>query len=87
MAHASDLAVSDMRQNVEGVLDRVRPALKVDGADVELVDVDDGVVTLRIIGCIARCPMSQIALHCGLENALRDEVEGVKKVVLVRSRK
>jgi Fe-S cluster biogenesis protein NfuA len=76
-----------MRQSVEGVLDRVRPALKVDGGDVELVDVDDGVVTLRIIGCLARCPMSQIALHCGLENALKEEVSGVKKVVLVRGKK
>ncbi len=70
--------------SVEGILERVRPALKVDGGDVELVGVEDGVVTLRIIGCIARCPMSAIALHCGLENALVDEVEGVRKVVLVR---
>ena len=51
---------------------------RADDASVELghhhllprVGVDDGVVTLRIIGCIARCPMSAIALHCGLENAL-----------------
>ena len=76
-----------MRQSVEGVLERVRPALKVDGADVELVDVDDGIVTLRIIGCIARCPMSALALHCGLENALKEQVAGVKKVVLVRGKK
>lgn len=76
-----------MRQSVEGVLARVRPALKVDGGDVELVDVDDGIVTLRIIGCLGGCPMSQIALHCGLENALKEEVEGVRKVVLVRAKK
>jgi Fe-S cluster biogenesis protein NfuA len=76
-----------MRQSVEGVLDRVRPALQVDGGDVELVDVDDGIVTLRIKGCLGRCPMSAIALHCGLENALKEEVEGVRKVVLVRAPK
>lgn len=74
-----------MEQSIEGVLARVRPCLAVDGGDVELVGIDQGVVTLRIIGGIARCPMSQIALHCGLENALREAIPELSKVILLRA--
>ena len=74
-----------MRDRVEGVLERVRSHLRVDGANVELLDIQDGVVTIRLTGGCMRCPMSQIALVTGLENALRDEVAEVRKVVLVRA--
>jgi Fe-S cluster biogenesis protein NfuA len=57
----------------------------VDGGDVELVGICDGVVTLRIIGGISRCPMSQIALHCGLENAIKEAMPELRKVMLVRA--
>ena len=74
-----------MRDRVEGVLDRVRSHLKADGANVELVDVADGVVTIRVTGGCMRCPMSQMALHAGLENALREAIADVRKVVIVRN--
>jgi len=74
-----------MRDRVEGVLDRVRSHLKADGANVELVDVADGVVTIRVTGGCMRCPMSQMALHAGLENALREAIVDVRKVVIVRN--
>jgi Fe-S cluster biogenesis protein NfuA len=73
-----------MRERVEGVLDRVRSHLKADGANVELVDVADGVVTIRVTGGCMRCPMSQMALHAGLENALREAIVDVQKVVILR---
>ncbi len=75
-----------MRDSVEGVLDRVRSHLKADGGNVELVDIADGVVTIRLTGGCMRCPMSQMALHSGLENALREASPDVRKVVIVRSR-
>jgi Fe-S cluster biogenesis protein NfuA len=75
-----------MRERVEGVLDRVRSHLKADGGNVELVDLVDGVVTIKLTGGCMRCPMSQMALHSGLENALREAVAEVKKVVIVRTR-
>ena len=64
----------------------MRSHLKADGGNVELVDVVDGVVTIRLTGGCMRCPMSQMALHSGLENELREAVAEVKKVVIVRSR-
>lgn len=73
-----------MHDTVESVLERVRPCLRVDGGDIELISVEEGVVTLRLVGGFSGCPMSQIALHCGLEAALTREVEGVKKVVVLR---
>ena len=75
-----------MRERLEGVLDRVRSHLKADGANLELVDIADGVVTIKLTGGCVRCPMSQMALHSGLEHALREADAGVKKVVILRSR-
>lgn len=74
-----------MRERVEGVLERVRGHLRVDGANVELLDIQDGVVTIRLSGGCTRCPMSQITLSTGLENALREGGVDVHKVVIVRA--
>jgi Fe-S cluster biogenesis protein NfuA len=73
-----------MRESVEGVLERVRRHLGVDGGDVQVVDITDGVVTIKLLGGCTRCPMSQMALLHGLEQTLVEKVEGVKKVVLLR---
>ena len=74
-----------MNERVEGVLNRVRSHLQGDGANIELLGISDGVVTIRLTGGCMRCPMSQIALVTGLENALREVVSDVKKVVIVRA--
>ena len=76
--------LSAMRQTVEGVLAKVRPCLVVDGGDVQLVDIVDGVVTVRLVGGLGGCPMSKMALACGLEHALKEAVDGVTKVVIVK---
>jgi len=72
-----------MRETVEAVLARLRQNLTIDGCDVQLVDVtDEGVVVLRFVGGASCCPMSQLALAMGLENALKEEVKGVARVEL-----
>jgi Fe-S cluster biogenesis protein NfuA len=74
-----------MRDLVETVLERIRPQLRVDGADIELLDVsNDGIVKLRFTGGCCNCPFSQMALLAGLESTLKDTVAGVQKVELVR---
>ncbi|MBD8499111.1 NifU family protein [Paenibacillus sp. SC116] len=65
------------------VLDKLRPFLQRDGGDVELVDVEDGIVKLRLMGACGSCPSSTITLKAGIERALVEEVEGVKEVVQV----
>jgi Fe-S cluster biogenesis protein NfuA len=69
-----------MKDEVKKVLEKVRPMLQMDGGDVELVDVKDGVVKVKLTGACHGCPMSQMTLQHGIERALKKEVPGVKKV-------
>jgi len=56
------------KQQVQDVLDLIRPALQADGGDVELVDVtEDGVVKVELVGACKGCPMSQLTLANGVE--------------------
>lgn len=62
------------------VLERIRPALQADGGDVELVEVIDGIVKVRLQGACAGCPMSTMTVRNGIERQLKLEVPEVKKV-------
>ncbi|MDY0191179.1 MAG: NifU family protein [Desulfuromonas sp.] len=74
-----------MRDQVEAVLDEVRPAMLADGGNVELVDVsDDGVVSVRLVGACGSCPMSTVTLKMGIERALMEKLPSIKEVVQVR---
>jgi Fe-S cluster biogenesis protein NfuA len=70
-----------MREEVEAALEQIRPALRADGGDVELVDVVDGVVSVRLTGGCGGCPMSAMTLKNGIERVVKSEVPGVKEVV------
>lgn len=72
-----------MKTEVARALEEVRPHLQVDGGDVELVDVEDGVVKVRLKGACAGCPMSQMTVKWGVENYLKKKVPGVKSVEAV----
>jgi len=72
-----------MREKVETVLNKVRPALLADGGNVELVDVSEGVVTLRLTGACNGCPMAVMTLRHGIERVLKEQVSGIKEVVAV----
>jgi len=72
-----------MRDKVQQVLDTIRPALKADGGDVELVDVKDGIVSVKLTGHCAGCPMSTMTLKNGIERVLKQEIKDVKEVVAV----
>jgi len=73
-----------MREQVEKVLNKVRGALMAEGGNVELVDVsEDGVVKVRLTGACGSCPMSQMTLKMGIEQALKQEIPQIKEVVSV----
>jgi len=65
------------------VLARLRPTLPAAGGDVELVDVSEGVVKLKLTGACSGCPMSTMTLRMGIERALRAELPEIKEVVAV----
>jgi len=60
-----------MREKVEAALEQVRPVLLADGGDVQLIDVKDGVVTLRLTGACGGCPMATMTLKGGIERCLK----------------
>lgn len=72
-----------MKERVEAALDKVRPALRADGGDAEVVEVNDGVVTIRLTGACGGCPMSTMTLRMGVERVIKQEVPEVKQVVAV----
>lgn len=70
-----------MRDKVEEVLNQIRPSLRADGGDVELVDVQDGIVSVKLTGACSGCPMSTVTLKNGIERLLKEEISGIKEVV------
>ena len=72
-----------MKEKVQEILNNIRPSLQADGGDVELVDVKEGIVSLRLKGACAGCPMSTITLKNGIERVLKEEISGIKEVVAV----
>ena len=69
-----------MKEKIQKALDKIRPMLQADGGDVELIDVQDGVVKVRLQGACAGCPMSQMTLKNGIEKILKKEIPEVKSV-------
>jgi Fe-S cluster biogenesis protein NfuA len=72
-----------MKEKVEKILEEIRPSLQADGGDIELVDVEDGVVKVRLKGSCAGCPMSQMTLAFGVEKVLKEKLPEVKRVEAV----
>jgi Fe-S cluster biogenesis protein NfuA len=74
MSHDVDLSV------LEETLEYIRPAIQMDGGDIVLLGVEDGVVNLQMVGACGGCPMSMMTLKAGIERILKDRVPGVEEV-------
>jgi len=73
-----------LKDRVEKTLNIIRPQLQADGGNVDLVDVDDeGIVSVRLTGACAGCPMSTMTLKMGIERLLLREVPEIKSVQAV----
>ena len=69
-----------MEEEVEEILESLRPMLLQDGGNVELVDVDDGVVKVRLVGACVSCSSSLMTLKMGIEKALKKAIPMVRCV-------
>ncbi len=69
-----------MNEKVQEVINKIRPMLQADGGDVELVDMENGVVKVRLKGACSGCPMSQMTLKNGIEKLLKEEIAEVVSV-------
>ena len=73
-----------LTEKVETEIEQIRPSLQADGGDIELVTVsEDGLVSVRLQGACAGCPMSQMTLTHGVERHLKEAIPEVSSVVAV----
>jgi Fe-S cluster biogenesis protein NfuA len=77
------VAENTLFQRVDRALDQIRPAIRMDGGEVELVDVEEGIARVRMMGACGGCPMSTMTLKMGIERAIRQQVPEVKSVEAV----
>ena len=71
------------RARIEAVLDRIRPVLWADGANVELIDVREHSATVHFTGLCSRCVSAPITMQAGLSDALRREIPEFRDLHLV----
>ncbi len=71
-----------MREQVEKVIEQIRPILQADGGDITLVDVDEktGIVTVGLRGRCGGCPHAQLTLQAVVERRIKELVPGVSAV-------
>ena len=72
-----------MKEKIEKALESIRPALQADGGDIQLVSAENGIVKVRLTGACGSCPMSQMTMTAGVEQAIKKAVPQVKKVMAV----
>ncbi len=69
-----------MIEKIQAVLDEIRPALQADGGDVEFIDYNEGIVTVRMTGACGSCPMSIMTLKQGIEARMKERIPEVVSV-------
>lgn len=72
-----------MEEKIEKALETIRPALRADGGDIRLVSVEDGIVKVRLTGACSGCQMAQMTMTQGVEQAIKEVVPEVNKVIAV----
>lgn len=72
-----------LRNKVEEVLEKIRDGLKAEGGDIELVDIKDDIVYVRLIGACGTCPMSELTMKNWVESNLKKEIPDIKMVKAV----
>ncbi len=72
-----------LRERVEDVLRKVRAGLQTEGGDIELVDVRDNVVYVRLTGACGTCPMSMLTMKNWVESSIKNEIPEIASVQAV----
>ncbi len=72
------------REQVEAVLNKIRPAIQSDGGDVDLINIrEDNVIEVRLKGACGTCPMATLTLKAGIERVMKEEIPEVVEVINV----
>ncbi len=81
MSNQEGMALTN--ENVEKVLNELRPFLMADGGNVQVVEIDGPIVKVRLEGACGSCPSSTMTLKMGIERKLREMIPEVSEVVQV----
>lgn len=76
---------NDLLDRIEHTINKIRPYIQADGGDVQLIDYEDGVVTVSMLGACAGCMAIDTTLTDGIEALLMDEVPEVRKVQMLET--
>ena len=76
---------NDLLDRIEHTINKIRPYIQADGGDVQLIDYEDGVVTVTMLGACAGCMAIDTTLTDGIEALLMDEVPEVRKVQMLET--
>jgi Fe-S cluster biogenesis protein NfuA len=74
---------NSMKEKVEAALEQIRPHLKADGGDVELVDISNGTVKVKLTGACGGCPMAAMTMQGGIARVIKEQVPEVVEVIAV----
>ncbi len=71
----------ELIKKVESVIDQIRPYLEADGGNIRFVDItDDNIVNVELLGACGSCPMSQMTLKNGVEQAMKKAIPEIQAV-------
>ncbi len=74
-----------VEERVRDALELIRPAIQMDGGDIELIGIHEGTVTVRLLGTCEACPISPVTLKQGVERILHERVPGISQVVAIEA--
>lgn len=72
---------SDLKTRVENALQEIRPYLQTDSGDIELVEIENKVVTVRLLGACLGCSVNQMTLKSGVEMTVKKHAPEIQQVV------
>ncbi len=76
------MTTEELTENVQNALEEIRPFLKTDGGDIQLVSIEDGKhVTVRLQGACTNCSVSHMTLKAGVETTIKKYAPQIETVV------
>lgn len=74
----------DLKERVERALQEIRPYLQTDSGDIELVSIENNIVTVRLLGACLGCSVNQMTLKAGVELTVKKHAPEITEVVNIK---
>ena len=80
------MMTSNLKDRIEQALETIRPYLKKDGGDVEIVSIEKDSLTLKLLGACSSCEMSHMTMTAGIEEAIKRAIPEIKTVSAINGK-